>query len=147
MIENENDIRDFVRADAGGKERWVEPSIGSSYGLPDCWVAHNGHCIHLELKVGKIVGALTNTPALSFELRPGQKKEIRKMVADGLKVGLLVGLIQTEAMWFIRPCPEMYEGKIPMDVMLKQSQEYSAGSSSSEEGNSFQSGLNFIYFK
>jgi hypothetical protein len=143
MIRNENDIRALVRADAKGKDRWVEPAIGSTYGLPDCWVAHKGHCVHVELKVGALVHKGVNMPSVKFELRAGQRSEIKAMMRDGLKVGVLVGLINTDVAWFIRPCLGLYRGEVTAEEMLMYSQECEFGSNSSK---SFESGLSFLSF-
>ena len=142
MIQNENDLRALVREECGDKARWVEPGLGSSYGLPDCWVAHKGHCVHLELKLGRIiqVGELST---LAFDLRPGQRQEIKAMMRDKIKVGVLVGLVHSNLIWFLRPVKEVIEGRVGSQILVNQSNEWEAGSTGEK---SFESGINMLYF-
>lgn len=87
MINSEDDVRAWVREASGGKARWVEPALGSTPGLPDCWVPmHCGSQVHLELKAGRLTGGM-----LRYKLRPEQKREIAKMADDSVPVGLRIG--------------------------------------------------------
>ena len=65
--------------------------MGSTSGLPDCWlpVEHCGQVLtcHLELKCGELIGDW-----LVFKVRPEQRRELKAMVRDGVKVGFLVGI-------------------------------------------------------
>ena len=63
MIVNEDDVRAWVRQASGGKARWVEPALGSTPGLPDCWVPFDSAQVHLELKAGEIAGRAVLVPA------------------------------------------------------------------------------------
>ena len=89
-VNGEFSVREWVAEASGGKARWVEPAIGSTPGLPDCWVPIGGRCMHLELKAGRISDGV-----LRYKVRAPQVKEMRSMVEDRVPVGLLIGVIDT----------------------------------------------------
>jgi len=107
VISSEDDVRAFVRQASEGKARWVEPGLGSTNGLPDCWVPFEGKQVHLELKVGRIQGG-----KLCFRMRPEQRREIRAMLEDGVPVGLAVGLLGTKSIIFLPPKMDVLNGKV-----------------------------------
>lgn len=145
MINSEDDVRAWVREASGGKARWVEPALGSTPGLPDCWVplevSHDDFwetaCVQMELKCGRM-----SDGRVKYSLRPEQVREIRAMVDDGLKVGLLIGVKGTTTLIFCRPTPAMlfggwafYDEHVEGDWLQVE-----AGSA-----NGFNYGVNFIF--
>lgn len=117
MINSEDDVRAWVRSASGGKARWIEPGLGSTPGLPDCWVPVGDSQVWIELKCGKIKNG-----NVSYNLRPEQMKQIRAMVDDGVKVGLLVGLKGQRTLLFCQPTPMILGGQWSTynDYMLSQ---------------------------
>jgi len=110
IISSESDVRALVRNAAGAKARWVEPGLGSTPGLPDCWVQMKAGgwaaTVHLELKAGELEG-----DEVRFHVRPEQKKQIKSIVDDGGFAGLLVGIKGTCACIFLPPTPLTLSGK------------------------------------
>lgn len=112
MINSEDDVRIWVRQASAGKARWVEPALGSTPGLPDCWVVadpETGCQVHLELKAGSVKG-----DNLRYKMRPEQVKQINAMRDDGVKVGLLVGLKGTNTLIFARISPKILSGEFSL---------------------------------
>lgn len=112
MIQSEDDVRAYVRAASGGKARWVEPALGSTPGLPDCWVvlgkaveSEKDHCVHLELKAGTYRNGLVR-----FKIRTEQVRQIIAMRDENVPVGLLVGIKGTTTVLFCLPTPEALTG-------------------------------------
>jgi hypothetical protein len=117
MIKDEADVRSWVRQASAGKARWVEPSMGSTLGLPDCWVPISYDVVgivkeaqvHLELKVGEIKGN-----HLCFTVRPEQRREIKSMIGDGVPVGMIIGIVGTDFAVFALPTRHVLNGKMSM---------------------------------
>ena len=111
LITSENDVREMVRKGSGGLARWVEPAMGSTNGLPDCWlpVEREGvtETVHLELKCGKLGGR-----ELTFHVRPEQKRELRAMARDGVKAGFLVGVEASNMAIFLPVDDDSLAGKV-----------------------------------
>lgn len=105
-IASEDDVRAWVRSASGGKARWVEPGLGSTPGLPDCWVPWGDSLVWIELKCGRM-----KEGKVAYDLRPEQVKQIKAMVDDGVKVGLLVGVKGQRTLLFCRPTPMMLCGR------------------------------------
>lgn len=115
MIVDEGDVRNWVRQASAGKARWVEPSMGSTIGLPDCWVPmDNGLLtmqVHLELKAGEIKGN-----KLCYTVRPEQRRELRAMLRDGVPVGFVIGVTGTVGSFvFAWPTTQAQTGRLAMD--------------------------------
>jgi hypothetical protein len=146
VIESEDDVRAYVREASLGRARWVEPALGSTPGLPDCWVPlpverwRNIKTVqvHLELKAGVITEGY-----LRYELRPEQRREIRVMLADKLSVGLLIGIKGTQTVVFALPTEKALSGRIALegDHFYKKCKPIAV--SGTKEG--FWAGVNFIF--
>jgi len=109
VILSEDDVRAYVREASGGKARWIEPALGSTPGLPDCWVPKGKGIgqVHLELKCGQIKNG-----RLRFKVRPEQKKEIKRMIQDGVVVGFLVGIQDTHNCVFMAVTGDSLGGNV-----------------------------------
>lgn len=138
MIESEDDVRSYVREASGGKARWVEPALGSTPGLPDCWVPYEDRQVHLELKCGSL-----DTGLLRFTVRPEQRREIRKMIEDKVNVGFLVGLKDTDLVFFIRPSDGALAGLV--DISRQKDKKMAMESKMGDRAD-FWSGVYFIFF-
>lgn len=110
MILSESDVRAHVRDVANGTARWIEPSLGSTIGLPDCWVPKQGVCVHIELKCG----VLKNSE-LRYEVRPEQKKQLQLMKQDKVPCGLLIGVEGTEILIAARIDRESLSGRLKLE--------------------------------
>lgn len=149
MILSEDDVRAYVREASGGKARWVEPALGSTPGLPDCWVPWKYSVsfgdedeyfdaqVQLELKCGKII-----RNSLCYDVRPEQRKQIIKMMDDGVKVGLIIGIKHSNTLIFTKPQPQFLQGKWSLvdDGLFPYRFECCV-----DELSSFWSGVNFIF--
>lgn len=141
IIESEADVRKWVRECSGGKARWIEPNLGSSFGLPDCWVPWpletGGDEVHLELKCAKLEGSI-----LTYGVRPEQRSEIRSMVDDRVRVGLLIGVKGTPIVIFALPSTPWLRGKV--DLRKAEGKSYMVDGAITTE-SCFQAGVNFIF--
>lgn len=93
MIRQERDLRRLMRESELGKRiRWVEPAMGSTLGLPDCFLQWGAPgmptVLWLELKLGRV--APQRPDVMLFHIRPDQKATISQMRYEGMKVGLIV---------------------------------------------------------
>ncbi len=93
LIREERDLRRLLRTGAFGKRiRWIEPSIGSTIGLPDCFLqwGQPGQptVLWVELKIGNL--APRNPGVMLFSIRAEQKACITQMRYEGMKVGMIV---------------------------------------------------------
>lgn len=129
-----------MRSASAGKARWVEPSMGSTVGLPDCWVPMEGGQlqVHLELKA-----AVITTGFLRFHVRPEQRREIRSMIADKVPVGLVIGVKGTcGSFLFARPTDQILAGSIKIGGARWDKTVF--GVECSKVGG-FWAGVNFIF--
>lgn len=134
MIESEDDVRAYVRQASAGRARWVEPALGSTPGLPDCWVPMRcGRQVHLELKAGVIKGGV-----LQFTVRPEQRREIRALLRDSIPVGLLIGIEGTGSVVFAKITTTTLSGLRNLD------NEFCFLTETKKVGG-FWSGVNFIF--
>jgi hypothetical protein len=90
IFKSESDVRQWVR-NRVHNVFWIEPSAGSTFGLPDCVINDGGREHWFELKIGEIVNS-SGDLILRFEVRPEQKRVLRTMARLGWRVNLLVGL-------------------------------------------------------
>lgn len=138
MIESEDDVRAYVRRASGGKARWVEPTLGSTAGLPDCWVPFPkqgwSQTVHLELKEGEIKDG-----HLVYHVRPEQRREFRAMHEDKIVAGFLVGLKGTDTLIFLLPVPQAIAGKVDLKTIGRWSMEVT-------QESQFWRGVYFIFF-
>jgi hypothetical protein len=138
LITSEDDVRTYVRQASAGRVRWVEPALGSTPGLPDCWVPLRcGRQVHLELKAGNLTKGI-----LRYKVRPEQKREIAKMADDGVPVGLLIGIKGSKLVVFARPRAIFLFGEWSMrsDDLAEDWESWSTDSV-----GRFWSGVNFIF--
>lgn len=136
MIESEDDVRAYVRQASAGRARWVEPALGSTPGLPDCWVPVSDRQVHLELKCGRL-----NNGMLRYTMRPEQRKQILQMVEDDVPVGLLVGVKGTKMVIFMHPEPRNIHGELSLrsEDAARHRLEFGI-----DESGGFWAGVNFI---
>jgi hypothetical protein len=90
VISSEKDVRSAVRRDLPGGY-WVEPSMGSTDGIPDTFWIEDGRVTWAELKVAK-----ARKGYWWVEFTPPQLRTIPRMIEEGAKVMLIVGLLGTE---------------------------------------------------
>jgi hypothetical protein len=115
VYKKENDLRGELRSDLliGDRLRWIEPAFGSTVGLPDCFLPFgeigSGKVLWLELKVGvrerkqsKVLADGRMVDGLRYTVRPAQRKTAGRMVAEGLKVGLLVAELGTKRVYALQ---------------------------------------------
>lgn len=138
MINSEDDVRAYVRQASAGRARWVEPALGSTPGLPDCWVPMGDRQVHLELKCGEIKGG-----KLCFTVRPEQRREIKAMLKDGVTVGFCVGLAGTKSVLFMAATQESLAGKVVMNG--EETPRMLVGGAVANNGG-FWAGVNFIIY-
>ena len=138
-FQSENDLRSWVRWASFGKARWVEPSIGSTTGLPDFWVPFGGFGLstHIELKFGEIhKGSM-----LKYNIRTSQIREINKMLADGISVGLMVGIKDSKEIIILPPTEEALSGYVDMSDLHGNKKRLVDGSLR----KSFWFGISFVF--
>ena len=82
IINNENDIRARIRQ-LLPTNRWmrIEPSIGSTYGVPDLLLVPDGKLVPAELKCG-----VMKEDGLHITIRPAQRQVIQNMRGLGVQV-------------------------------------------------------------
>jgi hypothetical protein len=110
MISSEDDVRAHVTHPANGKARWIEPGLGSSFGMPDCWVPLQRHCVHIELKCGVIINAV-----LRYTVRPEQKKQLQILKLDDIPCGLLIGIKHSDLLIAARVDAETLSGALKLE--------------------------------
>lgn len=113
LLKSEKDVRDWVKKCTNRKARWVEPSVGSTVGLPDCWIPMGvgRPQVHVELKHGKV----TETGRVKFTVRPSQKTEIKKMIADGVPVLFFVSINLTKIILMMTVNDDVLSGVVEQD--------------------------------
>lgn len=141
MITSEDDVRAWVRKVSGGKARWVEPALGSTPGLPDCWVVWpkgRRTRVDLELKAAEVVKG-----QIRYHVRPEQKRQLKSMAEDGLAVGFLVGIVDSNAFVFLPIDRDSLAGRVSLtDGVVPR---LWAFEESPEE--QFWAGVNFIFLE
>ena len=139
VFKSENDLRSWVRLAANGKSRWVEPAFGSTLGLPDVWVptGEYGQVVNLELKIGKMEGAL-----LRYKVRAEQKREMKAMRHDLCAVGLLVAISNTPDMVFMNIDDYSLSGAVCIEKMVDDGDGFLI---SSHRSIALTLGVNFIF--
>lgn len=119
--------------------------MGSTVGLPDCWVPISYDVVgltretqvHLELKVGKIKGN-----HLHYHVRPEQRREIRAMLRDGVSVGLVIGIEGTDVAVFALPNKRAMDGKL---LLCGSEAEKNTKNISTKANDQFYDGVFFIF--
>jgi len=84
----ERDLRKWMRA-VWGKDRlaWIEPSYGSSIGMPDTLLMFCGQWLPLELKIGEPAN-----DGIHCKLRPAQIAFHHNAYKNGMKTAFVVGV-------------------------------------------------------
>lgn len=115
MYRLESDLRRWMREGLGDKARWVEPALGSTIGLPDCWTPIKGSRIPVwvELKLAEC-----RAGRLLFTVRPEQRKQLTSMVRDGAIVGLIAGQKQGDRVWAMIVNDQTLCGDVAIDEGL-----------------------------
>jgi hypothetical protein len=93
----ENDVRRAMREGLGSHARFIEPSAGSTLGLPDVFCAWPcGTSLFAELKLGTIKNG-----RIKIHLRPAQKQQIASLLADACQACIIVGIKGAEEMYIL----------------------------------------------
>jgi hypothetical protein len=93
----ENDVRRAMREGLGSHARFIEPSAGSTLGLPDVFCAWPcGTSLFAELKLGTIKNG-----RIKIHLRPAQKQQIASLLADACRACIIVGIKGAEEMYIL----------------------------------------------
>lgn len=96
---SELDIRRTLKDHAKDKIFWIEPSAGSTMGLPDCFIASDAGAMFCELKIG----ILTRKGVLTFAVRREQRTTLKRMVRLKIDVRIIVGIKGTRALFMLLP--------------------------------------------
>jgi hypothetical protein len=94
----EETLRAWIK-DWLGDEWWrIEPSQGSTFGLPDGFIiGPNKRVLFTELKVCRIKNG-----RLLFELTPAQKRNFPKLIAQGARLTIVACEYETNRVWLLR---------------------------------------------
>lgn len=121
----ELDLRKWVTRqvrEGGGQLYWVEPSGGSSMGLPDCYVVlGRGQAVWLELKLGTRIRGKKGSVGeqVRFTIRPKQRHCIKALRAASIPVFVLVAVAETSDVVLIRQLEWVLSGKAPYTTPIK----------------------------
>lgn len=97
VFRSEKDLREWVKFSANENDFWIEPSLGSTQGLPDLFLCYgSGISIYVELKVGKRRG-----DNIFFSLTMGQAITIPRMIKNGAVVKFLVAEKLSSDIWVV----------------------------------------------
>lgn len=109
--------------------------------MPDCWIpiGECGVVVWLELKIGTIKGEI-----LSYDIRPEQRKEMRRMISDACAVGVLVGVKGTADIIAFFPSPEVLGGRVNFPRALAEGHGFAFEGLNPE---TLKSCCRFIFFK
>lgn len=115
MFQSESDLRKWMRDGLLDKVRFVEPSRGSTIGLPDCWaplkVKEKTTQVWVELKLATVVG-----DRMMFTIRPEQRKQIASMVRDEVVVGLIVAEKGGDRVWALGINDSVLAGDVSLKI-------------------------------
>ena len=107
MIKTEQDVRRWLKKVAGDRVFWIEAAPGANPGLPDAYLA-TPWPVWLELKLGR---QLVHQDCLRYDLRASQKQTIRRLIAAGQAVGLLVGVKSTSQLYVVQVSEHTIDGR------------------------------------
>lgn len=96
MIENEDDVREWVRDRYQEKAYWVEHSAGGTEGLQDVFLLHRCNLFPIELKCEEMKGE-----AVACNLRPSQKAVYRRMAQQHIPSGVLIGVKGSDDVMYV----------------------------------------------
>jgi hypothetical protein len=113
----ESDLRKWVREQAGDRPWWIEPSQGSTIGLPDCCVDYGarGRVVWVELKLAELRG-ISDRLKLDYDVRPAQRDVIGDMLFRGQSVSMLIGVKGSRMVLALKATQQSLSGRI--DSML-----------------------------
>jgi hypothetical protein len=94
MIQNESNIRRWVREQFPKESLWVEHSIGGTAGFPDCVLMIDGRLWPIELKY-----SIVNDGDWGGELRPAQVRVGEILMKNGIEMHILVGSEFQKVLW------------------------------------------------
>ena len=104
----ESDLRLWVRKQAGEIPWWIEPSQGSTLGIPDCCIPiGGGRVAWLELKIGEMKDG-----RMTYRVRPEQRRQIKTMLEQQQSIALLVGVSGSDIVAALTPTEEALDGQI-----------------------------------
>lgn len=128
-INEEKDLRRWIRDNYGPDDaKWIEPSMGSTSGLPDVFFPDDtGWTVWAELKVGT-----TKDGELRFTVRPEQKQELRSMVKKNMSCGIIVADLLTKVLWGFLPDEEALAGKVGLEGAVEGGWALAVGSCDKE---------------
>lgn len=99
MFRNENQLRKLWEKVTQATNYRIEPSIGSTIGIPDMLqLGAGGRLVFAELKVGK-----RKDRVLKFKVRPAQKARIPEMMDEGAHGVVVVGEIGSRVVHVFSP--------------------------------------------
>lgn len=85
---------------------WVEPSSGSTSGLPDAYLVKSGMGLWVELKAAE-----WSRGECRFNLRASQKQVLKSFELNKIPSCVLLVVKTTAAIWAARPGPWCYNDK------------------------------------
>lgn len=111
---NEQSLRNWAKG-RFAHSYWVNPSLGSTVGLPDlhCQGA-GGRSLWLELKVADL-----SRSAFRYEVRPEQRRILKEMDSLGCLCGVLLAVKLTGKVFLVAPKGPALAGSIPFDSQFK----------------------------
>lgn len=107
VIKSEKDVRKFVRENFGKRAKFIEPSMGSTKGIPDCYLLLGG-LLWIELKSGP----LTGDGHVVSDVRPAQAEQIGDLLNDGQKVAMLIGVEGHDKLILTQGRDQMLSGRV-----------------------------------
>lgn len=111
-IATESDLRRWLRVRFGSRLFWVEPSAGSTFGVPDCFLALDGQAIFLEAKLAVI---MKRDDVVKFNVRPEQRRVITRMMEWDLVVLGVVAVKGTPDVHVFWPDEGFLDGRLKVD--------------------------------
>lgn len=84
---------------------WTEHAAGGTPGMPDCMLAFARTLVPIELKRA----ARLKNGQLKVELRPDQKRVIRRMIAQNIDCYVIAGEVGTTDLWIMRGASALNE--------------------------------------
>ena len=113
-FDDEGDVRRAVRELGGALLYWIEPSAGSTNGLPDCFYMRNGITIFMELKCGHFA-----KNELRFTVRPAQRRFARAALLAAVSVQFVVGVRSTRTGYILPTNEVTLSGRVPIADLPK----------------------------
>lgn len=89
-FKTEKQLRKLWRDSMGVRQRFIEPSLGGTFGLPDAFGLKDGVMYGAELKKGVVKGN-----EFRFTVRASQRTELPDLLSDGAKVVCAIAEVKT----------------------------------------------------